>query len=117
MRWRHQLEDVLKAAADGIHWAFAPMMDIARDPRWGRIAESLGEDPYLAGVLSVAMVRGFQGDALDAPDSIAACAKHYVGDGGTTGGKDQGNTECDEATLRKIHMPGYIAAIKAGSLW
>src|SRR5262249_54711343 len=70
-----------EASREGIQWTFAPMMDIARDARWGRIAESLGEDPYLAGILASAMVRGFQGDSLAAQDSIAACGKHYVGYG------------------------------------
>ena len=70
-----------EASSAGIHWTFAPMLDIARDPRWGRIAEGLGEDPYLASAFAAAMVRGFQGPSLDAPGSIAACAKHYVGYG------------------------------------
>ena len=68
----------IEAASVGIHWTFAPMMDIARDPRWGRIAESFGEDPYLASQLAVAMVKGFQGDNLSNPNTIAACAKHFA---------------------------------------
>jgi len=68
-----------EGAREGIRWTFAPMIDIARDPRWGRVAESLGEDPYLTGTLGAAMIRGFQGESLDQPESIAACAKHYVG--------------------------------------
>jgi len=77
-----------EVSGDGTHWTFSPMIDVARDPRWGRIAESLGEDPYLSGVLGAAMVRGYQGDSLAAPGSIAACAKHYVGYGAAEGGRD-----------------------------
>ena len=69
----------VEASADGIRWTFAPMIDISRDPRWGRIAESCGEDPYLASVMGAAMVKGFQGDSLNDPTSIAACAKHLCG--------------------------------------
>jgi beta-glucosidase len=103
-----------EAAADGIKWTFAPMMDIARDPRWGRIAESLGEDPYLAGALAVAMVRGFQGESLDAPDSIAACAKHYVGYGAAEAGRDYNSTWIPENLLRDIYLEPFRAAKNAG---
>ena len=82
--------------------------------RWGRTYESFGESAELAKLLGPAAVRGLQGKNLAEPTSVVACAKHFLGDGGTTGGKDQGNTECDEATLRAIHLPGYAAAIKAG---
>lgn len=98
----------------GIHWTFAPMMDIARDPRWGRIAESLGEDPYLAGVLAAAMVRGFQGESLDARDSIAACGKHYVGYGAAEGGRDYNTTWIPEVLLRDVYLKPFEAARKAG---
>src|SRR5664279_5282344 len=77
-----------EASAVGIQWTFSPMMDIARDPRWGRIAEGFGEEPYVASQMAAAMVRGYQGDSLDAADSIAACAKHYVGYGAAEGGRD-----------------------------
>jgi beta-glucosidase len=76
------------------------MIDIARDPRWGRIAEGLGEDLYLAGILGAAMVRGFQGESIGAPDSIAACAKHYVGYGVAEGGRDYNTTWIPENLLR-----------------
>ncbi len=105
----------LEVAGTGINWTFAPCVTVPRDIRWGRTYESFGESPELAESLGAAAVRGFQGKKLSDPDAIVACAKHFVGDGGTTGGKDQGNAECDEATLRKIHLPGYIAAIKAGT--
>ncbi|HTQ40097.1 MAG TPA: glycoside hydrolase family 3 N-terminal domain-containing protein [Pirellulales bacterium] len=101
-------------AGTGINWAFAPCIAVARNPRWGRTYESFGESPELAVSLGAASVRGFQGKNLADPTSVVACAKHYLGDGGTTDGKDQGNTECDEATLRKIFLPGYQAAVKAG---
>jgi len=101
-------------AATGIRWAFAPCLAVAQDARWGRTYESFGENPELAELLGGAAVRGFQGTSWGKPGSVLACAKHFLGDGGTTQGTDQGNTECDEATLRKIHLPGYRAAIKAG---
>ena len=102
-----------EVAGTGINWAFAPCIAVARDPRWGRTYESFGESPELATSLGAAAVRGFQGKSLAEPTSVVACAKHFLGDGGTSGGKDQGNTQCDEATLREIHLPGYVAAIKA----
>ena len=98
----------------GINWAFAPCIAVAQNPRWGRTYESFGQSPELAELLAPAAVRGLQGKNLADPTSVVACAKHFLGDGGTTNGKDQGNTEIDEATLRKIHLPGYVAAIKAG---
>jgi beta-glucosidase len=103
-----------EAAADGIHWAFAPMIDIARDPRWGRIAESLGEDPYLASALGAAMVRGFQGSSLDQPDSVAACAKHYVGYGAAEAGRDYNSAWIPEVLLRGVYLPPFHAALEAG---
>jgi len=105
----------LEVAGTGINWTFAPCIAVARNVRWGRTYESFGETPELAESLGAAAVRGFQGKSLADPASVVACAKHYMGDGGTTNGKDQGNTQCDEATLRKIHLPGYIAAVKAGT--
>src|SRR5262249_13464015 len=101
-------------AGTGINWAFGPCIAVARNPRWGRTYESFGESPELAVMFAPAAVHGFQGKSLSDPTSSVACAKHYLGDGGTTDGKDQGNTECDEATLRKLHLPGYVAAVKAG---
>jgi beta-glucosidase len=103
-----------EAAADGYHWTFAPMLDITRDPRWGRIAETLGEDPYLTSTLGAAMVRGFQGDSLDAPDSIAACAKHYVGYGAAEGGRDYNTTWIPEIELRNVFLRPFRAVRDAG---
>ncbi|HZZ28375.1 MAG TPA: glycoside hydrolase family 3 N-terminal domain-containing protein [Pirellulales bacterium] len=101
-------------AGTGTNWAFAPCIAVARNPRWGRTYESFGESPDVVAPLGAASVRGLQGKSLADPTSVVACAKHYLADGGTTNGKDQGNTECDEATLRKIYLPGYQEAVKAG---
>jgi len=107
--------------ATGIQWAFAPCVTVPQDERWGRTYEGFSEDPDLVGELGGAAVRGFQGDNLANPLAVLACAKHYIGDGGTAfgsarrgSGLDQGDTRVDEATLRRIHLPGYIAAVKAG---
>lgn len=107
--------------ATGIQWAFAPCVAVPQDIRWGRTFEGFSEDPELVQVLGEAQVRGLQGPTLRSPLAVLACAKHYVGDGGTTWGSrrfgvglDQGDTRVDEATLRRIHLPGYIAAIRAG---
>jgi beta-glucosidase len=104
----------IEASSAGIRWTFAPMLDITRDARWGRIAETLGEDPYLTGRLGAAMVRGFQGKNLAAPDSIAGCAKHYVGYGAAEGGRDYNTTLIPEAELRNIYLPSFRAAKEAG---
>ncbi|HSM19344.1 MAG TPA: glycoside hydrolase family 3 N-terminal domain-containing protein, partial [Hyphomicrobiales bacterium] len=104
----------LEAAAAGVNWTFAPMIDIARDPRWGRIAESLGEDPYLAGRLGAAMVAGFQGEDLAAPGSIAACAKHFAGYGAAESGRDYATTNIPENELRNVHLRPFKAAADAG---
>ena len=103
-----------EAAAEGIRWTFAPMIDIARDPRWGRVAESLGEDPYLAGTLAAAMVRGFQGGSLDAPDAVAACAKHFAGYGAAEAGRDYNSAWIPEILLREVYLPPFRAARDAG---
>jgi beta-glucosidase len=103
-----------EVAATGMHWAFAPCVTVPQDERWGRTYEGFGEAPGLVADLGAAAVRGLQGEDLSRPGSVLASAKHYVGDGGTKNGIDQGNTEIDEATLRKVHLPGYVAAVKAG---
>jgi beta-glucosidase len=100
-------------AGTGIRWAFAPCVAVSRDIRWGRSYESFGQSSDLVSELGAAAVRGFQGDRLDS-HSVLACAKHFAGDGGTAGGTDQGNTVCDEATFRQVHLAPYAAAIKAG---
>ncbi len=100
--------------ATGIDWTFAPCVAVPRNERWGRTYEGFGETPELVSLLSGPAVLGFQNDSLNSPTSIVACAKHFIGDGGTTNGVDQGNTEISEEELRRIHLPGYIAAINAG---
>jgi beta-glucosidase len=104
----------LEAASAGINWTFAPMLDIGRDPRWGRVAECLGEDPYLGGVLGAAMVHGFQTDDLAAPGAIAACAKHFAGYGASESGRDYNTTNIPEIELRSVHLPPFEAALGAG---
>ncbi len=104
-----------EASASGIRWTFSPMVDIARDARWGRIAEGAGEDPFLGSEMAAAYVRGYQGSRLDAPDSIAACAKHYVGYGAAEGGRDYNTTEISEHTLRQFYLPPFHAAVSAGA--
>ena len=104
-----------EASATGIRWTFSPKVDIARDPRWGRITEGAGEDPLLGSVMSAAYVRGYQGSRLDAPDSIIACAKHYVGYGAAEAGRDYNSTEISEHTLRQYYLPPFQAAVNAGS--
>jgi beta-glucosidase len=103
-----------EAAAEGIKWTFAPMVDIARDPRWGRIAESPGEDPYLAGAVGAAMVRGFQGSSLDNASSVAACVKHYAGYGAAEAGRDYNSTWIPEGELRDVYLPPFRASLEAG---
>ena len=96
-----------EVAATGIDWTFSPCIAVARDERWGRTYESFGETPELVSEMAAAAVRGYQ-------PTILACAKHYLGDGGTAGGRDQGDAQMDEATLRALHLPGYRAAVAAG---
>jgi beta-glucosidase len=107
-------EAALEAAADGIALTFAPMLDVARDPRWGRIAEGPGEDPLLASEIARAKVRGFQGSELSQAGTLAACAKHYCGYGAVTAGRDYASAEISERTLQEVHLPAFRAAIEAG---
>jgi beta-glucosidase len=103
-----------EAAMDGVTWTFAPMLDICEDPRWGRVAESLGEAPVLAGRLGAAMVRGFQGETPGAVGTVAACAKHFVGYGLIDGGRDYEGVQVGENTLRNLHLRPFRAAVQAG---
>jgi beta-glucosidase len=98
----------------GLRWTFAPMLDIARDPRWGRITEGAGEDPFLGAAFAAARVRGFQGADYGAPDKLLACAKHWVAYGAAEGGRDYNTTEVSENTLREIYFPPFKAAVDAG---
>jgi beta-glucosidase len=104
-----------EARASGIHWTFAPMIDIARDPRWGRIVEGAGEDPYLGSVMAAARVKGFQGDDVAAPDRILACLKHYVAYGAAIGGRDYNSVDMSERLLREVYLPPYKAGVDAGA--
>lgn len=99
----------------GINWTFAPMLDISRDARWGRIAESLGEDPYLAGELGAAMVKGFQGNDLSSPTSIAACVKHFIGYGAAEGGRDYNSTNIPPHLLHNVYLVPFKKAVDAGA--
>ena len=105
----------LEATAQGVRWTFSPMLDIARDPRWGRIAEGSGEDTYLDARMAEAMVRGYQGTVLDTT-SMAACIKHFVGYGAAEGGRDYNSTFLTERQLRNIYLPPFEAAVKAGAM-
>lgn len=105
----------IEASSVGIRWTFAPMIDIARDPRWGRMAEGCGEDTYLTSTMGAAMIKGFQGDSLNNPTSIAACPKHFVGYGAAEGGRDYNSTFIPERRLRNVYLPPFEAAAKAGA--
>lgn len=104
-----------EASAAGIHWTFAPMVDIARDPRWGRIVEGSGEDPYLGSVMAAARVRGFQGENLRADTVLLACPKHFAAYGGAEGGRDYNTVDVSERTLREVYLPPFREAVRAGA--
>jgi beta-glucosidase len=103
-----------EATASGVKWTFAPMVDIARDPRWGRIVEGAGEDPYLGSVVAAARVRGFQGNNIANLQSVVACAKHYVAYGAVEGGRDYNTVDISEELLREVYLPPFHAAVNAG---
>ncbi len=103
-----------EATASGLKWTFAPMVDIARDPRWGRIVEGAGEDPYLGSMIAAARVRGFQGKDIADPESLVACAKHYVAYGAVEGGRDYNTVDIAEQLLREVYLPPFHAAVDAG---
>ena len=105
----------VEATASGVRWTFSPMLDIARDPRWGRVAEGSGEDPYLDALMGVAMVKGYQGDDLSDPTSLAACIKHFVGYGAAEGGRDYNTTMISERSLRNTYFPAFKATAEAGA--
>lgn len=103
-----------EVATDGLHWTFSPVLCLGRDPRWGRIDETFGEDPYLAGELGAAIIRGYQGDSLDSDESILACAKHYIGYGEAVGARDACDTQMTYRKLRDTFLPPFKKAIDAG---
>jgi beta-glucosidase len=104
-----------EAAAAGVHWTFAPMVDIARDPRWGRVMEGAGEDPYLGSMIAAARVRGFQGKGLGNTDAVMACAKHFAAYGAAIGGRDYNSVDMSDRTLWEIYLPPFKAAADAGA--
>jgi len=103
-----------EAASTGLHWTFNPMVDIARDPRWGRIVEGSGEDPYLGSLMAAARVKGYQGNDLSANNTIVACAKHFAGYGGAEGGRDYNTVDMSERTFRDVYLRPFHAAVEAG---
>ena len=105
----------VEATASGVRWTFSPMLDVARDPRWGRVAEGSGEDPYLDVQMGVAMVKGYQGADLSDPTAMAACIKHFVGYGAAEGGRDYNSTMISERSLRNTYFPAFKAAADAGA--
>ena len=111
---RAQTVAAREARAAGLHWTFGPMLDIARDARWGRIVEGAGEDPFLGAAMAAAQVRGFQGPSLGAPDRVIACAKHFAGYGAADGGRDYDSVYLPEGRLRNVYFPPFEAAVKAG---
>ena len=104
-----------EAAAAGLHWTFAPMVDISRDPRWGRVMEGAGEDPYLGSLIAGARVKGFQGKRLGSLDAIMACAKHFAAYGAAIGGRDYNTTDMSDRTLWEVYLPPFKAALDAGA--
>lgn len=104
-----------EASASGLHWTFAPMVDISRDPRWGRIVEGAGADPYLGSRMAVAQVEGYQGEDLSAPTTILAATKHFGAYGAPTGGRDYGSADISEQSLMETYLPPFYAATKAGT--
>ena len=103
-----------EASAAGIHWTYAPMVDITKDPRWGRIAEGAGEDTYLGSMIAAARVKGFQGEDITKPERILACAKHFAAYGGAVGGRDYNTVDMSLQTLHEVYLPPFDAAAKAG---
>ncbi len=103
-----------EARADGFAWTFAPMVDIARDPRWGRIVEGAGEDPFLGAAMARAQVKGFQGDDLSSPDHVLACVKHFAGYGAADGGRDYDSSYISDDLMWNVYLPPFKAALDAG---
>src|SRR3546814_4165716 len=102
------------ATSDGVDWTFSPMLDIARDPRWGRVVEGAGEDPYLGSAMAVAQMKGFQGDDLAAKDTMLATAKHFAGYGAVTAGRDYNAVDLPPRLFRDVYLPPFKAVADAG---
>jgi beta-glucosidase len=105
----------IESSAAGVHWTFAPMVDIARDPRWGRVMEGAGEDPYLGSLIAKARVKGFQGRGLGSTDAVMACAKHFAAYGAAVGGRDYNSVDMSLRQLHEIYLPPFKAALDAGA--
>ena len=105
----------IEASAAGVHWTFAPMVDIARDPRWGRVMEGAGEDTYLGSLIATARVKGFQGKGLGNTDAVMACAKHFAAYGAAVGGRDYNSVDMSLRQLHEIYLPPFKAAADAGA--
>jgi beta-glucosidase len=105
----------IEAKTAGVNWFYSPMVDIARDARWGRCTEGAGEDPYLGAAIARAYIRGYQGESLSAPDSVVACVKHFAAYGAAEAGREYNTTDMSEIRLRGIYLPPYKAAIEAGA--
>ena len=105
----------IEASAAGVHWTFAPMVDIARDPRWGRVMEGAGEDPYLGSMIAMARVKGFQGNGLGNTDAVMACAKHFAAYGAAVGGRDYNSVDMSLRQLHEVYLPPFKAALDAGA--
>src|SRR4029453_9055966 len=103
-----------EATADGLNWAFSPMVDIARDPRWGRIAEGSGEDPYLGSMIARAMVKGYQGNDLSKDNTVMACVKHFALYGAAEAGRDYNTVDMSKIRMYQEYLPTYKAAVDAG---
>lgn len=103
-----------EAAADSVHWTFAPMLDLSRDPRWGRVVEGPGEDPHVAVTMAKACIRGFQGEDISMEDSLVACAKHFIGYGASEGGRDYHRTEISDYSLYNYYLPAFRTVADAG---
>ena len=112
---RGQAVAAREARAVGLHWTFAPMVDVARDPRWGRMVEGAGEDPFLGAAVAAAQVRGFQGDAIGAPERLLAGPKHFAGYGAALGGRDYDEVDLSESALWNVYLPPFAAALEAGA--
>ncbi len=103
-----------EVATDGLHWTFSPLLCLSRDPRWGRVNETFGEDPYLTGELAAALIEGYQGDDLASPESIAACAKHFIAYGEATGARDANDSSVTYRKVREVFLPPFQKAVDAG---
>ena len=104
-----------EARTAGVRWFYSPMVDISRDPRWGRTKEGAGEDPYLGAAMASAYVHGYQGDNLASPESVAACVKHFAAYGAAEAGREYNSTDMSQSRLRQVYLPPYEAAIKSGA--